>query len=136
MKIKFRPMKSHIKNSTSNGYSRSKKHNHNKINITINSVDKSSTIPSRRRKCCYDTECNSNNLEYDFKRDQLCCRDCGLVLREGFRDYKDLVTNKPSEEVLVAVVFSSDYNKKYLLDLIEIQEYKNRIDLVNYSINK
>lgn len=34
---------------------------------------------------CY--ECKSNNIEYDEIHDQIECKNCGLILRQGITDY-------------------------------------------------
>lgn len=94
---------------------------YNNPNISLNNLFK-----------CYDMECNSTDLEYDFKRDQLSCRTCGLVLKENIHDYKELIRSTTPTEVLGTATFSQHRNENYLLELIEIQEYKKKLNLVDY----
>lgn len=37
---------------------------------------------------CY--ECKSDNIEYDLDHDEIICKECGLVLRQGITDYTPL----------------------------------------------
>ncbi len=49
---------------------------------------------------CY--ECNLNNIEYDFDHDEIRCVSCGLVLRQGLKDYTPLecaMFPKTSQEI-------------------------------------
>lgn len=68
---------------------------------------------------CYDDECNSNNISYDTHRDEVYCSECGLVLRQGFEDYEDIILKPLKEETL-----SEIYNNKieYYQDLMQQTE--------------
>ena len=68
---------------------------------------------------CYNTECNSNNLDYDSNRDEVYCKDCGTVLRQGFTDNQDIILRALKNETL-----SQNYDHKidYFQDLMRQTE--------------
>lgn len=63
---------------------------------------------------CYNTECNSNNLNYDSNRDEVYCNDCGTVLRRAHEDFEDII--------------KQGYDYTQLNDETLTQPYNNRID--------
>lgn len=82
-----------------------------------------STTQSSNISVCY--ECKENNIRYDPHLNEHFCFHCGLQLRQNFDDiipYQDIATAE----------FSEHRNKNYLLELIEIQEYKNKLNLKDY----
>lgn len=68
---------------------------------------------------CYDKECNSTNIAYDHERDEVYCKTCGTVLRQGFNDNEDIILQPLTDETL-----SEIYNNKieYYQDLMQQTE--------------
>lgn len=82
---------------------------------------------------CY--QCKKNNIKRDEYHDEIYCFDCGTVLRQAFNDYEEMIIDiKIMNESIGTEFINPHRNKNFLLELIEIQEYKNKIDLDNYSI--
>lgn len=88
--------KTHSKKPT--GYSREQNDKYDyefRVGVNTTSENNNPSISIKGISRCYNQECNSNNLKYFNKRDEVVCLSCGSVLRQNFDDYKELYS--PSE---------------------------------------
>ena len=92
--VEVKIMKSVLnKNWDNNLFNHQKKHKNliifEKIFIRPDYNLNNNIIQIKRKTDYFNLICDSDELEYDSKRDELFCKKCGLVLRQGFNDYRN-----------------------------------------------
>lgn len=75
------------------------------IETRTQNLDNSKVFSLKGITRCYDLTCQSTNIAYDSNRDEVYCKDCGTVLRQGFTDNQDIILKALKNETL-----SEQYN--------------------------
>lgn len=73
---------------------------------------------------CYNPECESDNISYDFHHDEVYCKDCGTVLRQANEDYEDTIKQGYDYTSLTDETLTQPYNNRieYYQDLMKQSE--------------